>query len=199
MAAEHAAVAQDPNIGCTGLDHRKMGMWAFLGSECMFFGSLIGTYLSYKGKSINGPGPHEILNIPLTSFSTFDLLMSSLTMVLAVNAIQRGEVWAARRWLLATCALGLVFLGGQVYEFNQFVHEGLGLTTNLFGSTFYVLVGTHGTHVTVGVVWLATLWYLSGRGRVGASQAVLVDIAGLYWHFVDVVWIGIFTLIYLIQ
>jgi cytochrome c oxidase subunit 1 len=187
------------NIGVTGLDHRKMGTWAFLGSECLFFGTLVSTYLVYKSRSLSGPTPPEILNIPLTSFSTFDLLMSSLTMVLAVAAIQRGDVAAARRFLLATVALGVVFLLGQVYEFNEFVHEGLGLTTNLFGSTFYVLVGFHGAHVSVGVIWLLSLWYLVGRGRIGPQQAVLVDIAGLYWHFVDVVWIAIFTLIYLIQ
>ena len=197
-AAGHGNVV-DEHWGTTGLDHRKMGTWAFIGSECLFFGTLISTYLVYRGRSLSGPTPHEILNIPLTSFSTFDLLTSSLTMVLAVAAIQRGDLGASRRWLLATCGLGLIFLGGQVYEFNQFLHEGLGLTTNLFGSTFYVLVGFHGAHVSVGVLWLATLWYLVGRGRIGPSQAVLVDIAGLYWHFVDVVWIGIFTLIYLIQ
>ena len=189
----------DIHIGTTGLDHRKMGTWAFLGSECLFFGTLISTYLVYKGKSLAGPDSHEILNIPLTSISTFDLLMSSLTMVLAVAAIQRGDIPGARRWLLATVAGGLVFLGFQVYEFTSFVHEGLGLTTNLFGSTFYVMVGFHGAHVSVGVLWLATLWVLATRGRLGPRQAVLVDIAGLYWHFVDVVWIFIFTLVYLIQ
>jgi cytochrome c oxidase subunit I len=192
----------DEHVGSTGLDHRKMGMWGFLGSECLFFGTLVSVYLVYKGRSLVGPyphGAHGILNIPLTSFSTFDLLMSSLTMVLAVAAIERGDLRATGRWLLATVALGLVFLGGQVYEFNQFLGEGLGLTTNLFGSTFYVLVGFHGAHVSVGVLWLASLWYLVWRGRIGPGQAVLVDIAGLYWHFVDVVWIAIFTLIYLIH
>jgi cytochrome c oxidase subunit 3/cytochrome o ubiquinol oxidase subunit 3 len=197
-----AAGRADEHVGSTGLDHRKMGMWGFLGSECLFFGTLVSVYLVYKGRSLVGPyphGAHGILNIPLTSFSTFDLLMSSLTMVLAVAAIQRGDLRATGRWLLATVALGLVFLGGQVYEFNQFLGEGLGLTTNLFGSTFYVLVGFHGAHVSVGVLWLASLWYLVRRGRIGPGQAVLVDIAGLYWHFVDVVWIAIFTLIYLIH
>ncbi len=206
IALEHlpAAGARRPgedqvHLGTTGLDHRKMGMWAFLGSECLFFGTLISTYLLYKGQSLTGPTPREILNIPLTSFSTFDLLMSSLTMVLAVAAIQRGDAQATRRWLLSTVALGLVFLGGQVYEFRSFLGEGLGLTTNLFGATFYVLVGLHGAHVTVGVLWLGALWYLAGCGRIRLPQAVLVDIAGLYWHFVDVVWIAIFTLVYLIQ
>ncbi|PYM60325.1 MAG: cytochrome c oxidase subunit I, partial [Candidatus Rokuibacteriota bacterium] len=143
----HHAV-DDVNRGVTGLDHRKMGMWGFLGSECLFFGTLVTTYLVYKQRRLSGPGPHEILNIPLTSFSTFDLLMSSLTMVLAVAAIQRGDVRGSRRWLLATALLGAVFLAGQVYEFSSFVREGLGLTTNLFGSTFYVLVGFHGAHVS---------------------------------------------------
>jgi cytochrome c oxidase subunit 3/cytochrome o ubiquinol oxidase subunit 3 len=96
-------------------------------------------------------------------------------------------------------ALAALFLAGQVYEFTTFVHEGLGLSTNLFSATFYVMVGFHGAHVSVGVLWLAALWFLAGRGRIGARQAVLVDIAGLYWHFVDVVWIAIFTLVYLIQ
>jgi cytochrome c oxidase subunit 3/cytochrome o ubiquinol oxidase subunit 3 len=189
----------DVNVGVTGLDHRKMGIWAFLGSECLFFGTLVSVYLLYKHRSLSGPSAHEILNIPLTSFSTFVLLMSSLTMVLAVAAIQRGDLAWTRSWLLATVGLGVIFLGGQVYEFTSFVHEGLGLTTNLFGSTFYVLVGLHGAHVSIGVLWLGTLWWLCRRGRIGRRQAVLVDIAGLYWHFVDVVWIAIFTLIYLIQ
>jgi heme/copper-type cytochrome/quinol oxidase subunit 3 len=92
-----------------------------------------------------------------------------------------------------------VFLAGQVYEFNHFVHEGLGLTTNLFAATFYVMVGFHGAHVTVGVLWLLALWTLLTRGRLGARDEVLVDMVGLYWHFVDVVWIAIFTLVYLIQ
>jgi heme/copper-type cytochrome/quinol oxidase subunit 3 len=174
-------------------------MWGFLGSECLFFGTLISTYLGYKGKSLSGPTPAEILNIPLTSFSTFVLLMSSLTVVLAVSAIQRGDLAGTRRWLAGTVTGGVIFLLGQVYEFREFLHEGLGLTTNLFGSTFYVMVGFHGAHVSLGVLWLAVLWYLVARGRVGQAQAVLVDIAGLYWHFVDVVWIAIFTLVYLIQ
>ncbi len=197
--APRAAEHEEVNIGTTGLDHRKMGTWAFLGSECLFFGTLISTYLLYRGRSLSGPMPGDILNIPLTSVSTFDLLMSSFTMVLGVAAIQRGDARGAARWLLCTVIGGLVFLGFQVYEFTTFVHEGLGLTTNLFANTFYVMVGFHGAHVSVGVLWLASLWVLIRQGRLGPRQAVLVDIAGLYWHFVDVVWIAIFTLVYLIQ
>jgi cytochrome c oxidase subunit I len=190
---------EDLHVGATGLDHRKLGIWVFIGSECLFFGTLVSTYMVYRGRSLQGPYPHEILNVPLITVSTFILLMSSLTMVLGVAAIQGRDARGARRWLLATAVLGCLFLAGQVYEFSHFVHEGLGLTTNLFAATFYVMVGFHGAHVTVGVIWLSTLWYLLARGRLGALDETLVDMAGLYWHFVDVVWIAIFTLVYLIQ
>src|SRR5574341_1192299 len=107
----------------------------------MFFGSLIATYLIYRGRDTVGPHPHEILNIPFTSFSAFVLLMSSLTMVLALAAVQRGSPRGTMIWLAATALLGMTFVGGQVYEFSHFFHEGLALQTNLFGCTFYVLTG----------------------------------------------------------
>ncbi len=177
-----------------------MVFWAFLGSECMFFGSLIATYQVYKGKSIVGPYPHEVLNIPFTSVSTFNLLMSSLTMVLALAAIQRNDLRGTKIWLAATAGLGMCFLGGQVYEFSHFFfHEHLALQTNVFGSSFFVLTGFHGTHVTVGVIWLWSLFVLVARGKLTSKESLSVEIAGLYWHFVDVVWIAIFTLLYLIQ
>ena len=137
-----------------GLDNRKLGIWAFIGSESVFFASLISTYLIYKGHNLSGPTAPDILEIPLTSVSTFVLLMSSLSMVLALAASQRGDVRWCRRWLLGTAGLGLMFLLGQVYEFTHFYHEGLALQTNLFSQTFFTLVGFHGAHVTVGVVWL---------------------------------------------
>lgn len=182
-----------------GLDSRKMGFWAFLGSECLLFGSLISTYLVYQGRSVAGPTPGEILNIPLTSVSTFDLLMSSLMMVLALAAVQRGDMRWAKIWLFSTALLGTIFLAGQVYEFTTFVHEGLTLQANLFGCTFYLLTGTHGAHVTVGVIWLLTLWVRALQGKLGPENAMTVEITGLYWHFVDVVWIVIFTLVYLLH
>jgi heme/copper-type cytochrome/quinol oxidase subunit 3 len=182
-----------------GLDSRKMAFWAFIGSECLLFGSLIGTYLVYKGRSVVGPYPHDILNIPFTSVSTFDLLMSSLMMVLALAAVQRNDMRWARIWLFSTALLGMLFLGGQVYEFTSFVHEGLTLQRNLFGATFFVLTGTHGAHVSVGVLWLLTLWWRALRGKLTSANAMTVEITGLYWHFVDVIWIVIFTVVYLIQ
>jgi heme/copper-type cytochrome/quinol oxidase subunit 3 len=182
----------------TGLNSRKMVFWAFLGSECMFFGSLIATYLVYKGRSVRGPTPEEILNIPLTSVSTFVLLTSSLAMVLALAGIQRGDMPKCRLWLAVTAFFGSIFLGFQAYEFNHFVHEGLTLSRNLFGSSFFVLTGFHGTHVAVGVLWLLSLLVLAFRGDLSQADSLDVEIAGLYWHFVDVVWIVIFTVVYLI-
>ena len=194
-----AAHAQDSHPTTTGLNSRKMLFWAFLGSECMFFGSLIATYLVYRGRDQVGPHPHEIFNIPFTSFSAFVLLMSSLTMVLALAAVQRGNVRGTRIWLAATALLGMTFVAGQCFEFTEFFFKGLKLQTNLFGCTFFVLTGFHGTHVTVGVIWLWTLFMMAVKGKLGKERALDVEIAGLYWHFVDVVWIAIFTLVYLIQ
>src|SRR3989442_848730 len=134
----HAAAAHHTSMG---LDSRKMAFWAFIGSECLLFGSLISTYLIYKGKSVVGPYPHDILNIPFTSLSTFDLLMSSLMMVLALAAVQRGDLKWAKIWLFATAFLGILFLGGQVYEFTSFVREGLTLRPNCFGGRSSCLRG----------------------------------------------------------
>jgi heme/copper-type cytochrome/quinol oxidase subunit 3 len=189
-----------------GIDHRKVAMWVFLASDCMFFGSLIATYLIYRGRAEElflagqgeGPLPNEILDIPYTSVSAFVLLMSSLTMVLALAAVQKGNVRGTRVWLAATALLGSIFVGGQFFEFTEFKHEGLGLTTNMFGSTFYTLTGFHGAHVTIGIVMLLSLLVLSFRGGVTQRDALNVEIIGLYWHFVDIVWIIIFTLVYLI-
>jgi cytochrome c oxidase subunit 3/cytochrome o ubiquinol oxidase subunit 3 len=181
-----------------GIDVRKIGVWSFIGSECVFFASLISTFIVYKSRSIGGPGP-EILNIPLTSFSTFVLLMSSLLMVLALAATQRGDDRWERIWLGGTISFGLIFLAGQVYEFASFYREGMGLTTNLFSQSFFVLVGFHGAHVAIGVLWLSVLMCASLMGKLGKSRALSVELCGLYWHFVDVVWIIIFTLVYLMQ
>jgi cytochrome c oxidase subunit 3 len=222
----HAHSAHDDTHGhpptSTGLDNKKIAIWAFIGSECMLFVSLISTYLIYKGRSVVGPYPHEaclpptcstklgaILNIPVTSASTFVLLMSSLAMVLALAAVEMkdqpkrttGEriLGSSKLWLWMTALLGTTFLGFQAYEFTSFVHEGLSIRTNLFGSSFFTLTGFHGAHVTAGVLWLLTLLAIDYRRGLGPKDAINVDLAALYWHFVDVVWIAIFTLVYLIK
>ena len=197
LAAETPLVLEHPHTS-TGLDNRKLLMWAFLASDCMFFGTLIATYMVYKNRSIDGPLPRGTFDVPYTSVSAFVLLLSSLTMVLALAAIQRGEERKMRIWLTTTALLGCVFLGGQFYEFTSFYHDGLSLSRNLFGSTFFTLTGLHGTHVAIGVFWLLSLVTHSFRGRLHQEHSLFVEIAGLYWHFVDIVWILIFTLVYLI-
>ncbi|BET67278.1 hypothetical protein ASA1KI_21960 [Opitutales bacterium ASA1] len=269
----------DPSTS-TGIPNKKLFMWAFLASDCMFFGSLIATHLVYRLNPIEGnPGPTDIFDIELTSFSTFILLMSSLMMALSVSAIQKNQIVSMRRCLLATMFFGLIFLGCQVYEFAHFVHDKeLTLSSSMFGSTFYVLTGTHGCHVAVGVLWLALMYVRSfkpasgssgmawlgktflhagalvavmvllivltlgvvhsigeaetlggavghffasqgialvatiaasvglvifarekGPVEFGEANAIDVESMGLYWHFVDVVWIVIFTVVYLIE
>lgn len=183
----------------TGLTHSKLAFWLFLSSDCLFFGAFITAYLLYRGSPNQvGPGPKDLFDIPFTSATSFILLMSSLTMVLALAAIQRGDHRRVKIWLLATCLLGATFVGGQVFEFTEFSREGLKVNTSLFGSTFYILTGFHGLHVLIGIVWLLSLWAMSTRGRLSQEKSESVEIAGLYWHFVDVVWIILFTVIYLV-
>lgn len=260
----------------TGIPNKKLLMWTFLASDCMFFGTLIATHLVYRLHPPPGaPIVTQIFSIELTSFSTFILLMSSLMMALAVNAIQKGNLKSMRWSLLTTIFFGAIFLGCQVYEFDHFVKaKNLTLTNSLFGSTFYTLTGTHGTHVAIGVLWLIMMyvrsfmpadtakdrtWFFRNvlhvaavigvvvfamfcvlglvhtlqtgggfgtfaghhiglligfavsvaasfflarpRGAVafGEGNAVDVESMGLYWHFVDIVWIVIFTAVYLLE
>jgi heme/copper-type cytochrome/quinol oxidase subunit 3 len=184
----------------TGLSNEKLGMWAFLGSECLLFGGLISTFLLYRDREADpGPAVADLYDIPFTSVSSFVLLMSSLTMVLSLSAIQRGDQVRTRLWLTTTALLGASFVAGQVYEFTGFYREGLGYTTNLQSSAFYTLTGFHGVHVSVGIVILLSLVVMSLRGRLSPERSEVVEIAGLYWHFVDVVWIVIFTVVYLIR
>jgi len=177
---------------------RKAAMWVFLGSECIFFGAMIATFLLYRGTTADGPGP-EIFDIPFTSASSFVLLMSSLTMVLAHQAFHRKDARQGRVWLGATALLGATFLAGQIYEFTEFVHKGLTIGTSPFGSAFYMLTGFHGAHVALGVMMLVTMLILSMSGRLYEDRGFNVELVGLYWHFVDIVWIVIFTIIYLLE
>jgi heme/copper-type cytochrome/quinol oxidase subunit 3 len=182
----------------TGLPHTKLGMWLFLASECLLFGALITTYVLYRGRSLEGPFPQDVFDIPYTSVSSFVLLFSSVTMVLALAAAQRGDPGRTRLWLLTTALLGMTFVGGQVYEFTTFYNEGLHLSTNLFSTSFFVLTGFHGVHVTVGILMLLSLVGMSFAQRLPEDPSFPIEMVGLYWHFVDIVWIVIFTVVYLI-
>ena len=257
----------------TGIPNKKLLWWAFLASDCMFFGALISSHLVYRLNPPPGNAiPTQIFDIELTSFSTFILLMSSLLMALAVNAIQKGNVKSTRTMLLGTIFFGCIFLGGQVFEFAHFVQDKkMTLSNSIFGSTFYTLTGTHGTHVAIGVLLLGMMYVRTfkpthggGLGRnflhllafavaagvaflffvpglleviegaslramlshdakplilgalacaalvwfartsdpaveFGEKNAIDVEAIGLYWHFVDIVWIIIFTAVYLLE
>jgi cytochrome c oxidase subunit 3/cytochrome o ubiquinol oxidase subunit 3 len=197
----HGHGLDDPHavhVTSTGLSNNKLAMWLFLGSECLLFGGLISTYMLYRGRHSANLGPDQIYDIPFTSVSSFVLLMSSLTMVLAVAAAAENDDRKTSLWLSITALLGASFVGGQVYEFTSFYREGLGFTTSLFGSSFYTLTGFHGVHVTVGIVMLMALVGVISRSKIPGQKAEVVELVGLYWHFVDIVWIIIFTLVYLI-
>jgi cytochrome c oxidase subunit 3/cytochrome o ubiquinol oxidase subunit 3 len=183
----------------TGISNEKLAMWSFLGSEFLLFGGLISTFLLYKNTANGGETPHDLYDIAFTSISSFVLLMSSLTMVLAVAAIARGDDRATRIWLSTTALMGMVFIAGQVYEFNEFLNEGYGFTHSPAWSAFYTLTGFHGAHVTIGIVMLLSTVALSLAGRITKERAEAVEIVGLYWHFVDIVWVIIFTVVYLIK
>jgi cytochrome o ubiquinol oxidase subunit 3 len=265
----------------TGIPNKKLFMWAFLASDCMFFGALISTHVIYRlHPSPEVTDPLRVFSLELTSFSTFILLMSSLLMALAVGACQKGKVEATRKMILGTIFFGLIFLGCQVYEFTHFVHLGMTLKSDIFGSTFYTLTGTHGVHVAIGILWLVFMYirtfkpvdasrawvarglaqfaafaiatvavmvmmlevthagaehgytnfnalagalfhtpfaaisttafalslgvlFLLGRSSwavdFGEGNAIDVESMGLYWHFVDIVWIVIFTVVYLLE
>ena len=200
--AQDTPVSHHDEHESTGIGDRKLGMWIFLSSEFMFFGALISNYLLYSNRGgFAGTYPSQIYDIPFTSVSSFVLLMSSLTMVLAHNALSRGDQNGTRTWLFATASLGAVFLGGQVFEFTEFIIQSdMTLSTNPAASAFYLLTGFHGTHVAIGVIMLLSLWGISRRGGgLSESHGMSLELVGLYWHFVDIIWIVIFTVVYLLS
>lgn len=181
----------------TKLSNNKIMMWLFLGSECLLFGAFISSYIFLESRLPEGEIGKEIFDIPFTSLSSFVLLMSSLTMVMSHSAIVRGDMRRFRIWVTTTALLGGLFIGGQIYEFSVFHSEGLGFTTNVFSSAFFALTGFHGAHVSIGIIMLMTILIMNLRGALPKEKAETVEIVGLYWHFVDIVWIVIFTVVYL--
>lgn len=178
---------------------KKLGMWIFLASEVMFFTGLIGSYIILRWGAANPwPEPGEVLNVPITAGNTFLLICSSVTMVKAFAAIEDGNQKMLKAWLLATAIIGACFVGVQIYEYSELIHHEFLPSSGLYGSTFFTMTGFHGFHVTVGV--LCMLWVTVKAFRGGYTQADHqgVEIIGLYWHFVDLVWIILFTIVYLI-
>ena len=199
-AAAMDAAAEAAESPLTPESWGKLGMWVFLAADAMSFGCLIVGYALLRHASANWPPPAQTLGINLTAFMTFLLIVSSVTMVLSLSAIQNGDMRRFKKFLLLTILGGVLFLGCQAYEWTHLLTErlpevGISFSSHLFATTFFVLTGFHGMHVTGGVLYNSCVLAACLRGRYGAKH---VEIAGLYWHFVDLVWILIFTFVYLI-
>ena len=210
----------------SGVYNEKLGMWVFLGSEVMFFTALIGSYIILRFAHPSAwAQPGQVLNVPVTAINTFFLICSSVTMVKAFAAVQDGDQKGLRLWLLATVIIGATFVSIQVFEYVQLFHHGflpsgyregaelteaaaqgiawkggpaLPASVGLYGTTFYTMTGFHGFHVTMGVLCMLYVMWQAFRGKYTATDHRGVEVIGLYWHFVDLVWIVLFTIVYLI-
>lgn len=183
----------------TAAERTRFGIWLWLASDAALFASLFGTYLTLHGALGGGPGPAQLFDLGLTALATFVLLGSSLAMGLALEAMQGGRMQPLRLWLAVTASLGLCFVGLQTAEFWRYSHHGLTFASSDFGSAFYTLVGFHGLHVTFGVIWLVSLLvFCFRRQAITANDFWRFEAASLYWYFVDVLWVVIFSVIYLL-
>lgn len=198
-----SAIHPPPTLG---LDNRKFGMWAFIASDVPFFAVLIANFLVLSKTDPAGTFAHgivegrEMLNIPLTALNTFLLLTSSFTVVLALEAIRNGQLFKFRAALLTTLAFGTFFIGVQIFEYYQLiVVEGLDMSS-LFGAAFFSLTGFHGFHVFIGLIWLSIIMFkaFGVQGGFNPEDPMGIEVFGLYWHFVDIVWLLLFSLVYLI-
>jgi cytochrome c oxidase subunit III len=175
----------------------QVGMFALIGAESAIFSIFVVAYLFYIGKSLSGPMPKDVLSVPI--FYTICLLSSSLTIHLAARSLREGKLQSFQAWWLLTIILGGTFLYGTASEWHRLIYkDGLTITTNLFGTTYYSLVGLHGFHVIVGLLALSTVMAFSIFGAVKQEHAERIDVLSLYWHFVDAVWVVVFTVVYLI-
>ncbi len=177
--------------------NKIMGFWIFLGAETVLFGTLFSAFLALRHNIMDGPSADELFQLPMVFAATMILLTSSLTSVFAVQALHTHKVKAMIGWLIVTIALGLCFLGLEIYEFREYVLEGHGFTTSAFSSSFYTLVGFHGAHVAFGVVWIGLVIGQIFKKGLTVVTAPKIYLSAIYWHFIDVVWVFIFTVVYL--
>ncbi|OXM13529.1 cytochrome (ubi)quinol oxidase subunit III [Paenibacillus herberti] len=178
--------------------NKVLGFWLFLGGETVLFGTLFSIFLALRDQVGDGnPTGQELFKLGTVAIATFILLTSSLTSVFAIQAMHRNHVKAMQGWLIITVILGLGFLGLEIYEFYEYIHEGHRFSTSAFSSSFYTLVGFHGAHVLFGIVWISLLIFQVARKGLNVVTAPKVYVAGMYWHFIDVVWVFIFTVVYL--
>lgn len=199
QADAHASGKLPPEPERATLEGRNkvLGFWFFLGGETVLFGTLFATFLTLREQVLGGPTAQELFQLPIVAAATLILLTSSLMSVFAIQAMHRHDVKGIQFWLFWTVLLGLAFLGLEIYEFVHYVHEGHDFTTSAFSSSFYALVGFHGAHVAFGVTWIAILMAQLARKGLTVVTAPKIYVAGLYWHFVDVVWVFIFSVVYL--
>ena len=206
----HSITAYDPEVDAPVHHHPvydydsgppvergKFAIWLFLATEIMFFSGLIGSYIVLRSATESWPNPETRLNVPLTAFNTFVLITSSWMMVKALFAAERGDRGGILRWLAATIVGGTFFVGVQFYEYVELYNHGVRPSGDIFWSTFYVMTGFHGSHVVVGVIWLICAWFAALRGKYTPRNYLGLELAGLYWHFVDLVWVLLFTIVYL--
>jgi cytochrome o ubiquinol oxidase subunit III len=174
-----------------------LGFWIYLMSDCLLFAALFATFGVLGGRFAGGPTAKEVLELPLVAVNTAMLLFSSITCGLAMLEVAKGRKTAVLAWLAVTALFGLAFVGIEIHEFAHMVGEGAGPQRSAFLSAFFTLVGTHGLHVTVGIVWMLTLMAQVGRRGLGPANARRLACFSMFWHFLDVIWIGVFTFVYL--
>ncbi len=179
------------------VERGKFAIWLFLATEVMFFTGLIGAYVILRSGTAAWPNPENRLAVFLTAINTFVLIISSWTMVRALFAAQRGDRGGILMWLGLTIFFGSAFVSVQVYEYFELVKHGSLPNVDIFWSTFYIMTGFHGSHVVVGVIWLVCAWFKALRGGYSERNYLGIELAGLYWHFVDLVWVLLFTIVYL--
>lgn len=175
----------------------NLGFWIYLMSDCLIFAVLFATYGVLGASLAGGPGPRDLFELPLVALNTTMLLLSSITYGFAMLAMARMDKAGTLRWLAITGLFGAAFIGIELYEFSHLIHIGAGPQRSGFLSAFFALVGTHGLHVTFGILWLIVLMIQVGKGGLIPANQRRLTCLSLFWHFLDVVWIGVFTFVYL--
>ncbi|MCI3927643.1 cytochrome (ubi)quinol oxidase subunit III [Paenibacillus sp. TRM 82003] len=193
----HGELPHEPERATLEGRNKLLAFWLFLGGECVLFGTLFATFMALRHNTMGGPEGSEIFDLVLVAWATLILLTSSLTSVFAIQAMHKKNVKQIMLWLGVTVALGAGFLALEIYEFLHYVHEGHRFNSSAFGTSFYSLVGFHGAHVVFGVLWITLLIFQLAKKGLTVVTAPKVYVASLYWHFIDVVWVFIFTIVYL--
>jgi heme/copper-type cytochrome/quinol oxidase subunit 3 len=199
MSAPHSNEAVNGRLETATLEgkNKVLGFWLFLGGETVLFGCLFATFLALRNQVNDGPGGMDLFEFNIVALATFLLLTSSMTSVMAIVEMHRNNIQMMRLWFIVTVILGAGFLGLEIYEFMHYLNLGLGFTVSAFSSAFYTLVGFHGAHVAFGIVWISLLVAQSYKKGLTTVTAPKFYVAALYWHFVDLVWVFIFTIVYL--